>query len=42
MNDGLNYGGDFVFNPKKFFCPKTGYEAEFVSAIDGSFYCRKC
>ena len=43
MNDGLNYGGDFVFNPKKFYCQKhSGSEVEFHCAINGSFYCRKC
>ena len=42
LNDGLNYGGDFVFTPKKFYCPKTGNEVEFYCAINGSFYCRKC
>ena len=43
LNDGLNYGGDFVFNPKKFWCSKhPGNEVEYVSAINGSFYCRKC
>ena len=43
LNDGLNYGGDFVFNPKKFYCPHhPGNEVEFHCAINGSFYCRKC
>ena len=43
LNDGLDYGNDFSFNPKKFYCPKhQSNEVEFYCAINGTFYCRKC
>ena len=42
-NDGLNYGGDFAVNPKKFYCKEhKEYEIEFCCAITNKFYCRKC
>lgn len=42
-NDGLNFTDDFSFNPTKFYCPKSRtYELEFVCAITGKFYCKKC
>ena len=37
----LDIGKDFVFNPKKFFCPShPSTEIEYCNQISGNFYCR--
>ena len=43
INDGLNYGSDFSFNPTKFYCREhPSNEIEFVCEINNTFYCKRC
>lgn len=42
-DQGLDIGKDFVFNPKKFFCPShPSTEIEYCNEISGNFYCKQC